>query len=225
MRSTLLLALTCCAMAGAVHAQPWRFSGEAAVVTDYRYRGYSLSDEQPALQGGLTLSHDNGVYVGVWGSTIDEYGLDDQGEGASVELDFLAGRTFAVAGFDWDVGLAAYTYPGGRDVDYVEVPVSVSRTVGDFTGTLGLAYAPEQDGLGGEDNTYVYVGGNLAPESWPVALDATLGWEDGAFGDRKLDWSLSVARTFGPAALALRYVDSDAEDTDAAVVGALSFAF
>ena len=225
MRSTLILAAACCAVAGAARAEPWTLSGEAAVVTDYRYRGYSLSDEQPALQGGLTLSHENGVYAGVWGSTIDEYGLDEDSDGATVELDFLIGRSFTAAGFDWDVGLAAYTYPGGHDVNYLEIPVSVSRTVADFTGTLGLAYAPEQDGLGGEDNTYVYLGANLAPESWPVALDATFGWEDGAFGDRKLDWSLSVARTFGPATLAVRYVDSDAEDTDAAVVGALSLAF
>jgi uncharacterized protein (TIGR02001 family) len=225
MRSNLLLAALASGLACGACAEPWSLSGEAAVVTDYRYRGYSLSDEGPALQVGLDLSHESGLYAGAWASTIDEYGADDEGEGATVELDLFVGRAFTAAGFDWDVGLAAYTYPGGRDVDYLEIPVSASRTIGDFTGTLGLAYAPDQDGLGGQSNTYVYVGANLAPESWPVAVDATLGWEDGAFGDRKLDWTLSLARSFGPATLTLRYVDADADDVEPGLLGSLSLAF
>jgi uncharacterized protein (TIGR02001 family) len=225
MLKPLLLAAAVAAVAPAAHAQAWTLSGNIAVVSDYRFRGYSLSDEQPALQGGLDVSHADGWYAGVWASTIDEYGLDEDGEGASVELDFALGRAFTAFGYDWDVGIAAYTYPNGRDVSYLEIPISASRTIGDFTGTAGLAYAPAQENLGDEDNLYLFVGANLAPESWPVAVDATIGWEDGVFGDRKLDWTLSLARSFGPVTLALRYVDADAEDVDATVLGEITVGF
>ena len=225
MRRLLLLAAAAATLATSAQAQDWALSGNLGVVSDYRFRGYSLSDEQPAVQGGLDATHADGWYAGVWASTIDEYGLDQDGEGATVEVDFIAGRTFTALGYDWNAGLAAYTYPGGSDVSYLEVPVSASRTIGDFTGTAGLAYAPAQENLGDEDNLYLFLGANLAPESWPVAIDATLGWEDGVFGDEKLDWSLSLARTFGPVTLALRYVDADAEDTEAAVLGEISVGF
>ena len=41
---------------------PLSLSGEIAVVSDYRFRGISLSDEEIALQPTLTLSHDSGLY-------------------------------------------------------------------------------------------------------------------------------------------------------------------
>lgn len=225
MLKPILLAAAVAAIAPAAHAQDWTVSGNLGVVSDYRFRGYSLSDEQPALQGGLNASHAEGWYAGVWASTIDEYGLDENGQGASVEVDFTLGRAFTALGYDWNVGLAAYTYPGGRDVSYLEIPVSASRTIGDFTGTAGLAYAPAQENLGDDDNLYLFLGANLAPESWPVAVDATIGWEDGVFGDQKLDWTLSLARSFGPVTLALRYVDTDAEGVDATLLGEITAGF
>ncbi len=51
---------------------PLSLSGEVAVVSDYRFRGISLSDEEIALQPSLTLSHESGFYSGVWGSTMPE---------------------------------------------------------------------------------------------------------------------------------------------------------
>ena len=43
----------------------------AAVVNDYRYRGYSQSRLDPALQGGADYTHNpTGFYAGTWLSTI-----------------------------------------------------------------------------------------------------------------------------------------------------------
>ena len=46
-------------------------SGNAAIVTDYRFRGVSLSGGDFAIQGGVDVAHDSGFYVGTWGSSID----------------------------------------------------------------------------------------------------------------------------------------------------------
>lgn len=220
-----LISIAALSVAGAAQAQDLKLSGDLAVVSDYRFRGYSLSDEQPAVQGGLTLTGSSGFYAGAWASTIDEYGADAAGKGATVEFDLSLGRAFSLGAYDFDVGLAAYTYPGGQDVNFVEIPVSVARTAGAWTWTLGGAYAPAQANTGDEDNTYVYGSAALAPAAWPVSLDATLGWEDGAFADGKTDWSLGVSKSFGPVSLSARYVGTDAAGVDSTVVASLGVAF
>lgn len=193
--------------------------GEISVVSDYRYRGYSLSHEDPALQGGASLTLPGGLYAGIWGSSIADYA------GADVEIDFYAGWAGSAAGVDVDVGAMCYTYPDGEDVDYWEFPVSVARSWNAFTGAVGFVYAPEQDNLGGEDNRYLYIAGEWAPESWPVSLDASLGQEDGAFADGKLDWAAGVTAPFGPISLSLHYVDSDGPDAEAALVAGIKASF
>jgi uncharacterized protein (TIGR02001 family) len=206
-------------------AQAQTLGVQVDLVSDYRFRGYSLSDEAPALQGSVTLESRSGFYGQVWASTIEEYGTGADGEGATVEVDFLVGRAWRVGSYNLDVGLALYTYPGGEDVNYIEFPAAVSRAVGDWTWTVGAAYAPRQDNLGDQDNTYVYGAVGLAPAAWPVALDASLGWEDGAFADHKLDWSVGVSKTFGPLTLGARYVDADDPTVGGAVVGSVGLKF
>jgi hypothetical protein len=63
------------ALASAAQAQdtappsPITISGSAAVVTDYRLRGVSQSNNGFALQAGVTIAHESGFYVGTWGPT------------------------------------------------------------------------------------------------------------------------------------------------------------
>ena len=205
--------------------QTWSMSGEIGVVSDYQYRGYSLSDSDWAVQGGLTVSAPNGFYAGVWASEIAEYGIGSDGDGAGIEIDLSVGRTFSAVGWDWDVALLHYGYPDGSDVDYFEIPLSASRTSGAFTGTLGLSYAPTQANLGDEDNLYFSVGGTYAPEHWPIGVSAQIGHEDGAFADGKLDWQLGLAKTIGPVTVSLQYSDSDGPGSEASTVAGLSLGF
>ena len=37
-------------------------TGSATVVSDYRFRGFSQSNEKAAIQGGFTIGHDSGLY-------------------------------------------------------------------------------------------------------------------------------------------------------------------
>jgi uncharacterized protein (TIGR02001 family) len=192
--------------------------GEIGVVSDYRYRGYSLSDEDAAIQGGLTLNLPHGVYAGVWASNIADYA------GADIEVDLSAGVAFSGGGLDWDVGVIRYAYPGGTDVDYWEIPVSASKTWGAFTGTASFQYVPEQDNVS-EENRYFNLAGDWAPEHWPVSVNASFGYEDGAFADGKLDWSAGVAKAFGPVTVSLTWADSDGPGAEGVVVGGISAAF
>jgi uncharacterized protein (TIGR02001 family) len=54
-------------LAAAANAQ---FSGTLSVVSDYRYRGITLSDQKPAAQVGLTYDDPTGWYAGAFGSTV-----------------------------------------------------------------------------------------------------------------------------------------------------------
>lgn len=46
-------------------------TGSVAATTDYRFRGVTQSSNNPAIQGGFTFSHKSGVYVALWGSSVD----------------------------------------------------------------------------------------------------------------------------------------------------------
>lgn len=190
----------------------WSVEVTAGVVSDYRYRGLSLSGGDPAVQAGATLSHGSGFYADVYVSSIEEYGIGDDGEGSTLETTLTLGWAGAWLGLDWDAGLAAYRYPGGEDVDYVEVPVQASRTFGAATATLGVSYAPEQGALGHEDNRYVWTGLDYAPEDWLISLTAAVGYEDGAWApDGKTDWRLGGFLPLGGLTVAVEWVDSDAD--------------
>ena len=83
----------------------------AALTTDYRYRGLSQTRLKPALQGGADYTHNpSGVYLGVWASTI-KWTKDLGGDG-SVELDLYGGKRgqFSEA-LSYDFGGLYYAYP------------------------------------------------------------------------------------------------------------------
>lgn len=214
MKTSILFALSLVGIASPAWAQTsdWSLSGTAGVVSDYRYRGYSLSGERPALQSGLTADHASGVYGDVFVSTIDEYGLGSDGDGADVEITGTLGWAGQVGGFDVDVAAAAYRYPDGDDVNYVEFPLQLGRTHGALTWVIGAAFAPAQSALGDEENRYGWTSLSFAPSSWPVSVNSTVGYEDGAFASEgKADWSVGVARELGRFRVDLTWVDSDAD--------------
>ena len=64
-------------------------SGSVAVVSDYLFRGVTQTSEKPALQGGITWTHDSGFYVGGWGSSISWLSDADPDVSSQVELDAL----------------------------------------------------------------------------------------------------------------------------------------
>ncbi len=211
-------------------------SGNVALVSDYRFRGVSFSDGDPALQGGIDIAHSSGVYIGTWASTIS--GGGPYGE---LELDVYGGWSGEVGdGVTLDIGLLYYMYPTenelanflGVDTDYFEPYASISTDLGPVSATLGAAYAWEQDSLGGGDNIYVYTDVEAGIPDTPIALSAHLGYTDGVFStdtnSTSFDWGLGASWAVTDSlSLGVNYVDTEGpsiEDfTDAGIFFTLGY--
>ncbi|RIV83276.1 hypothetical protein D2V17_13905 [Aurantiacibacter xanthus] len=187
------------AVAAPAAAQDIELSGNAAVVSEYRFRGVDLSGGDIAIQGGIDASM-GGFYVGTWGSSLDE---DTVGYGHT-ELDIYAGYSGSAGVINYDIGVLAYLYPNapaGKDTDYIEPYASLGATVGPADVTLGIAYAPEQDSLGGQDNFYIYTDVGVGIPNTPVSIAGHLGYTDGYLtytADSKAwDWSLGANVALG----------------------------
>ena len=184
-------------------------SGNVAFVSDYRFRGVSLSDNDIAVQGGITVSHSSGLYGGVWGSS-----LHDNGIVGHTEFDLIAGYSAEVAsGTKLDVGLTYHMYPNGNGPrNYVEPYASVSTTLGPVNAKLGAAYAISSDSLGNNDNIYVYTDWSAGIAQTPVTLVAHAGYSNGslAYVGHYWDWALGADVALGHHLTAgVRYIDTD----------------
>ena len=194
-------------------------TGSVTVVSDYRFRGISQTDEDFAVQGGITVSHASGVYVGVWGSSIADY----VASGGDQEIDFSMGYSTEVApGTVLDVGAIYYYYPGAESVvpgynsDFLETYASVKHTFGPASAKLLVAYAPKQSGLsigaGTEDNLYIGTDLLIGIPDTPVSLSAHFGHSFGpsylTIGSEYSDWSIGASYAAGPVTFGVSYVDA-----------------
>lgn len=218
-------------------ASDFTVSANVALTTDYRFRGVSLSGGDPALQGGFDVAHDSGFYIGTWASSIDggaAYG--------DLELDIYAGWSGNLSdAVSVDVGVLYYIYPTedlGLDTDYIEPYASVGVNFGPAEATFGVAYAPEQDSLGGDDNLYLYTDVGFGLPGTPLTVTGHLGYTDGSLAppllagttdDTGLDWSLGASVAQGNFEVGVAYigVEGPAIDgfTDDAIVGTISASF
>jgi uncharacterized protein (TIGR02001 family) len=218
-------------------------TGNVALVTDYRFRGVSQSGGDPAVQGAITLSHESGLYLGAWGSSIDFTRLGAAPDYGSMELDVTGGWTREIAaGLTADVGLGWYGYPGGHQgkANFLEGYGSLSTTYGPARLKLGANYAWPQDSLGSLHNLYLYTSADASIPSTPLTLSARLGYQDGPLtgawiasgGTRTTgwDWSLGASATlFGRLTVGASYIGSSGRSlpgvTDDALVGTLTASF
>lgn len=178
-------------------------SANVALVSDYRFRGISLSDKDPAIQGGFDLETKSGFYLGTWGSSIENYG------GSELELDVYGGYATSFGDLDFDIGILAYTYPGSSDTTYWEAYSSIGGSAGVVSWTVGAAYAFDQKSIGDDDNIYLYLDAGIPLADTPLSLTGHIAYEDGAFGNNKWDWTLGVAYDFEQFSLGLSYVDTN----------------
>ena len=222
-------------------APPSEFTitGNVAFVTDYRFRGLSLSGGDPAIQGAINVNHSSGFYVGAWGSNLEQDPLDIYG---NMELDVYAGWTGEVtSGLTADVGLLMYVYPAGSfgDGNVFEPYASVSTTLGPVSAKLGAAYAWEQDSLGGSDNLYVFTDLGAGIPNTPISLSAHLGYTDGALSPKLLTlqstdggfdysagvtWNITKELSVGASYVGVEGNSFDGFSNDT-VVGTLKFTF
>lgn len=174
----------------------------ATAVSDYRFRGVSLSDRDPAIQGSVDLSF-AGFYVGAWSSSIARYA------DTNVETDLYAGYAGEAGPVEYEIGAIAYLYPGGDGTgDVYEATGALAATVGPAKLRLAGFYAPDQKNLVG-DNLYLSVDAEAEIPGTELALTAQIGRERGSFYGRKVDWSLGAEYRHGQFMLGLAYHDTD----------------
>lgn len=216
-------------------------SGSATLTSDYRFRGVSQTDEGMAVQGGFTISHESGFYVGTWGSNLAGWGTFG---GANMELDLYAGYVLPVGEGTLDAGLTWFMYPSGADTtDFAELFAKLSGDVGPLSLTAGVFYAPKQEALGNvfpigggfdpgdkEDNLYLSGDASYGIANTPISLNAHLGYSDGNPGlgpnatsiaptGTYFDWSLGAeVSPIEGLALAVAYVDTDISGAEAATI-------
>lgn len=213
-------------------------SGAATLTSDYRFRGVSQSDEGMAVQGGITISHESGFYVGAWGSNLAGWGTFG---GANMELDLIAGFKFPVGEGTLDTGVTWFMYPSGADTtDFAELYARLSGAVGPVSLTGTLAYAPSQEALGNvfpvgggfdpgdkEDNLYLAGDAAYAVDGAPITLKAHIGYSDGNPGLGPNGTSIAPTGTYfdwligadivpiSGLTLSVAYVDTDISEAEA----------
>jgi uncharacterized protein (TIGR02001 family) len=216
-------------------------SGSATLTSDYRFRGVSQSDEGMAIQGGFTIAHESGFYVGTWGSNLAGWGTFG---GANMELDLIAGFKLPVGEGTLDAGLTWYMYPSGAsETDFAELYAKLSGTVGPIGLTGTVAYAPKQEALGNwfpvaapadpgdkEDNLYLAGDATYAIDGAPVTLKAHIGYSDGNPGlgpngtsvaptGTYWDWLLGIDIVpISGLTLSAAYVDTDISEAEANLI-------
>ena len=196
-------------------ASDFTVTGSVTIASEYRLRGISQTDSDPAIQGGITVAHSSGVYVGTWASNLSGYGTYG---GSNMELDLIAGFSKAVGDFTLDAGGVYYVYPGTKGTDYFEVYGSVSAPVGPAKAKLGLYWTPDQDNAAGH-NIWVYTDLALPIEGTPFTLKAHGGYSDGnsfyTKGEGIFDYSVGVDVTWKALTLNVSYVGTDLDRTTA----------
>jgi len=106
-----------------VHVAAAQVSGTVGVVSDYRYRGVSFSDDKPAAQLGLTYDDASGLYAGLFASTVRFDAPPSRGAQTIV----YAGYSHRTAsGVAFEAGADCGTFFLGRHYNYPEVYVGVA---------------------------------------------------------------------------------------------------
>ncbi|MCW1430401.1 TorF family putative porin [Novosphingobium sp. JCM 18896] len=221
-----------------------KVTGSVTLASDYRFRGVSQTDKAMAIQGGITVTHESGLYVGTWASNLSGWGTFG---GSNTELDLIGGYAMDLGGATLDVGLTWYMYPGGADkTDFAEPYVKLSTTQGPVSLLAGVAYAPKQEALGRwyasgaaygtgvpttagakDDNLYIWGDAAYAIPETPFKLKAHIGYSDGNPGlgpngtsvaptGKYLDWSLGGEAAWGPLTLGVSWIDTDISNAESA---------
>jgi len=199
----------------------FEISANAALTTDYRFRGISQTGEDAAVQGGFDAAFGPGFYVGTWASSVD-FGSDtDTGSFGTMEIDYYAGWSHSIGDTDFgvDVGYMYYDYPGDTvdpEGDYQEFYIGGSWKDLSLQVNYSDDYYAETD-----EFWYVYADYSFALPN-DFALDLHVGYnmleEDGGFlatdEDAYTDYSISISRDFGGLNWAVAYVGTDLDEED-----------
>jgi uncharacterized protein (TIGR02001 family) len=223
--------------APAAAPEPSPVTANVTVVNDYRFRGITQTNYQPAIQGGFDYAHESGLYVGNWNSTINWVSnTTNNGIKAPLEMNFYGGfkKELIAPGFASDFGILQYYYnqTGGNyngmmlNPNTTEIYAAQNYTLGSVTGFGKVSYGltnifgiPNSTG-----SYYLDLTSNFDTGFWGLSLNGHIGYQYVAGqpvtsgpllqGQNNLsytDWKLGVTKDFGGGlSLAASYVSTNA---------------
>ena len=228
--------------APAAAPEPSPITANVTITNDYRYRGISQTNYQPAIQGGFDYAHESGLYIGNWNSTIS-WISNTTGNGikAPIEMDFYGGfkKELIAPGFASDFGVLQYYYnqTGGNyngmlvNPNTTEIYVAQNYTFGPVTGFGKVNYGltnifgiPNSSG-----SYYLDLTSNYDTGFWGISLNGHIGYQyvagqpatasNGAttvgLGTLSYtDWKLGATKDFGGGlSLSASYVSTNANSS------------
>lgn len=190
------------AVTGVAQAQ---FSSTVTGVSDYDFRGVSLTARGPALQASADYAFgESGFAVGAWASNIDA-GPDIDGD---VEVDVYAGFNKEINDtFGFNAGIVYYTYPDSDDIE--EYPEAY---VGFTAAGFGLKQWYSNDFVGSNESA-LYTEANYSfelPANLSLALHAGYSYGDAYEDIELMDYSVGLNYTSGDIIFGVKYTGTDA---------------
>lgn len=129
-------------------------SANAAITSNYIWRGVTQTSDQAAGQGGLDWGFGPGFYAGTWVSNVNFDNSDD-----GYEMDVYAGwgGETSGGGFGWDLGVLTYQYPVTPEFNFTEAYASGTFSIV----TVGLNYTVDaasgnENGKFDSGDSYIY---------------------------------------------------------------------
>lgn len=211
----MLAAMASGALADEAAPSPHQFTGTAAVVSDYIFRGVTQTWGRPAIQGSVDYAHTSGVFASLWASTVSDKVI----AGSEAEIDLVLGFRKAL-NEDWSYGAGVITvyYPGGnwnnmawgdrpdQRYDFTEANVSLgykwlsakySRTLTDLLGFN------EKTGFSGSTKgaDYIELNADIPLSDNGLVLGLHAGRQDfkasiGSIDSKANDYRISLSKTF-----------------------------
>jgi uncharacterized protein (TIGR02001 family) len=177
-------------------------SGSFDLVSDYRFRGVSLSGRGPAVQATVRASK-GPLFVEGFVTTLGRGESD-----APVETDISLGGNHKLGKGTATLSATWYLYPGGHQSGVYEIIGRYDLPIGRATLSATAGYAPGQHALNGRDNLYLGLSA-IVPVGRPQII-ACIGRERGALSPgTKIDWQLGAQIEASGFDASVSYIDSN----------------
>lgn len=182
--------------------------GYLGATLDYRDRGVSRSDRDPALTGSLSVFHDSGLYGGV------DLALFDDGQGGDGKTEFFAGYSIDGGDYMYDLSVELDGTHGDTSNYYPEIKAAVSRDFGLAYIRGGLAFAPEGRWNSPDvDSWYAYSDLEIPlPIVSEITFISHLGYDMRDARSDLWDWSVGFSVFLDSFEVTAMYEDSSLDD-------------
>lgn len=219
------------ALAAAGGAQASGLSGSLTLTSDYVFRGFTQTNEKPALQGGIEFEAESGFYAGAWGSSISWLSDSSPDISSQLELDgYIGYRNQLSDTISFDVGALYYGYPGRypagfNDADTVELYAGLSA------GIFGVKYSYAVTDLFGIDDSdgssYLEAGIDYGfADTWTLGLHVGKQFISGEFGEDYIDWSVGINKALpNDFDIGVTFTDTDVDGADSRLFIAITKSF